>query len=148
MSYLLPHLATIIGQLVQLIGEAETLESKRRVDTALNAVIEKTGHQVGFTFIWIDFFTRLYTLDITFRVDDCWTPPSSMWVADRIKLSLELDLTSTGSSAGDDWLFKASLLVTVTKLVEAIKEQSSMLGAVVVPLVQESLSPNVCFLIW
>jgi len=68
-------------------------------------------------------------------------------VADRIKLSLELDLTSTGSSAGDDWLFKASLLVTVTKLVEAIKEQSSMLGAVVVPLVQESLSPNVCFLI-
>jgi len=51
-----------------------------------------------------------------------------------------------GSSAGDDWLFKASLLVTVTKLVEAIKEQSNTLGAVVVPLVQESFS-NVCFLI-
>jgi hypothetical protein len=47
-------------------------------------------------------------------------------------------------SAGDDWLFKASLLVTVTKLIEAIKEQSSTLGAITVPLVRESLAPIVC----
>jgi len=46
MNYLLPHLATTIRQLVQLLGEAENLESKRCVDTALNTMIEQAGHRV------------------------------------------------------------------------------------------------------
>lgn len=52
---------------------------------------------------------------------------------------------ASGESAGDDWLFKGSLLVTVTKLIEAIKDQSTTLGAIVVPLIRASLAPVVCF---
>lgn len=46
-DYFLPHLPTTISELVRLIGEAETFESKRRVDNTLNVVIEQTGQQVG-----------------------------------------------------------------------------------------------------
>ncbi|KAJ3517980.1 hypothetical protein NLJ89_g157 [Agrocybe chaxingu] len=74
-----PFLATVVPQLIQLIGEADTLESKRKV----------------------------------------------------------------GITAESDLLFKASLLVTVTKLIEAIKEHSSPLSTLVVPLIRESLTPQV-----
>ncbi|KAF9451646.1 ARM repeat-containing protein [Macrolepiota fuliginosa MF-IS2] len=105
-DYFLPHLPATISELVRLIGEAETFESKRRVDNALNVVIEQTGSQISpFVPIIVQ-------------------PLPQLWI-----------------SAGDDWLFKASLLVTVTKLIEAIKDQSMTLGAVVVPLVRESLAP-------
>jgi len=50
MNYLLPHLAATIRQFVRLLREAETLESKRRVDTALNVMIEQAGHRVGLIF--------------------------------------------------------------------------------------------------
>lgn len=106
-DYFLPHLATTAGQLVRLIGEAETFESKRRVDDTLNVVIEQTGPQIS------PFVPMIIE------------PLPELW-----------------SSAGDDWLFKGSLLVTVTKLIEALKEQSSTLGAIIVPLVKESLSPQ------
>ncbi|KXN86407.1 Importin-11 [Leucoagaricus sp. SymC.cos] len=106
-SYFLPHLATTISELVNLIGETETFESKRRVDNTLNVVIERTGEQVS-----------PFVPMIVEPLPQLWT------------------------SAGDDWLFKGSLLVTVTKLIEAIKDQSITLGAVVVPLVRESLAPN------
>jgi hypothetical protein len=54
MDLFLPHLATTISELVRLIAEAETFESKRRVDNTLNVVIERTGQQVGdnLTFDW------------------------------------------------------------------------------------------------
>ncbi|KAJ3573347.1 hypothetical protein NP233_g2485 [Leucocoprinus birnbaumii] len=106
-DYFLPYLASTTSQLVRLIGEAETFESKRRVDDTLNVVIEQTGQQIS------PFVPMIIE------------PLPQLW-----------------SSAGDDWLFKGSLLVTVTKLIEAIKEQSSTLGAVVVPLVRDSLSPQ------
>ncbi|KAI0750869.1 ARM repeat-containing protein [Daedaleopsis nitida] len=44
------------------------------------------------------------------------------------------------TAAAEDWLFKACLLGTVTKLVEAAKENANSLVALVVPLVRESLS--------
>lgn len=46
-EYFLPHLPATISQLVHLIGEAESFESKRKIDNALNIVIEQTGQQVG-----------------------------------------------------------------------------------------------------
>lgn len=46
------------------------------------------------------------------------------------------------TAAGEEWLFKAQLLVVVTSLVSAMKEQSS-LNSLVVPLVQDGLSPGV-----
>lgn len=47
MDLFIPHLPTTINELVRLIGEVETFESKRRVDNTLNIVIEQTGKQVG-----------------------------------------------------------------------------------------------------
>ena len=76
-------------------------------------------------------------------------------------LATYISNSSTGVAAESDLLFKASLLVTVTKLVEvsselksldiflcyplfqAVKEHSSSLGGLVVPLICESLSPGV-----
>ncbi|KAJ6545112.1 armadillo-type protein [Mycena vulgaris] len=49
-------------------------------------------------------------------------------------------LPALWDAAGEDWLFKGSLLVTVTKLVEATKERSVSLTGIVVPLVAEGLS--------
>lgn len=46
------------------------------------------------------------------------------------------------TAAGEEWLFKAQLLVIVTSLVSAMKEQSSLNG-LIVPLVQDGLSPGV-----
>jgi hypothetical protein len=67
------------------------------------------------------------------------------YVSDWPNIQTNLLKEALGSSAGDDWLFKGSLLVTVTKVIEAIREQSSTLGGIVVPLVRESFSPNVGF---
>ncbi|KAL4076110.1 ARM repeat-containing protein [Scleroderma citrinum] len=47
------------------------------------------------------------------------------------------------TSAGEDWLFKALLLVVVTSLVTSAKEHSLTLMPLVIPLIQESLSPGV-----
>ncbi|KZT12770.1 ARM repeat-containing protein [Laetiporus sulphureus 93-53] len=46
------------------------------------------------------------------------------------------------TTAGEDWLFKVSLLETVTKLIESSKEHSVPLSSLVVPLVRDSLSPG------
>ncbi|OBZ76700.1 Importin-11 [Grifola frondosa] len=48
---------------------------------------------------------------------------------------------NSGTTAGEDWLFKASLLETVTILIKAAKEQSGSLSALVVPLIRDSFSP-------
>ncbi|KAF9008940.1 armadillo-type protein [Cyathus striatus] len=103
-----PFLPIAVSELVRLIGEAETMESKRRVDDTLNAVIEQAGTRIA-PFISI----------ITEPLPQIW------------------------HSAGDDWLFKGSLLVTVTKLVESVKELSTSLGSITVPLIREGLMPGV-----
>ncbi|KAL7282456.1 hypothetical protein ACG7TL_003927 [Trametes sanguinea] len=41
------------------------------------------------------------------------------------------------TTAAEDWLFKACLLGTVTKLVEAAKEQANSLSALIVPLIRD-----------
>lgn len=47
------------------------------------------------------------------------------------------------TAAGDEWLFKAQLLVVITSLITSAKEHSSTLVSLVIPLVQEGLSPGV-----
>ncbi|KAI6163060.1 ARM repeat-containing protein [Pisolithus thermaeus] len=47
------------------------------------------------------------------------------------------------TAAGDEWLFKAQLLVVITSLITSAKEHSSTLVPLVIPLVQEGLSPGV-----
>ncbi|KAL0949404.1 hypothetical protein HGRIS_009466 [Hohenbuehelia grisea] len=102
-----PYLPATVKELVKLTGEAETMETKRRVLHSLNIVIERAD-------------TKILPL-----VNIVTEPLPQLWTA-----------------AGDDWLFKASLLVTVTKLVCAVKEQSAALSPIVVPLLRESLSPG------
>ncbi|KAF7355443.1 Importin N-terminal domain-containing protein [Mycena sanguinolenta] len=103
-----PYLSAAVTELVLLLGQADTLEIKRRIDYTLNAVIEQSGELIS----------DLTTI-ITGPLPGLWT------------------------GAGEDWLFKASLLVTVTKLVEATKQRSASLTGLVVPLVRECLSPGV-----
>ncbi|KAJ6628769.1 armadillo-type protein [Mycena sp. CBHHK59/15] len=103
-----PYLPMAVSELVRLLGEADTLEMKRRVDYTLNVVIEQSGERIS------DF------------VNIITEPLPGLWTA-----------------AGEDWLFKGSLLVTVTKLVGAIGERSASLTNIVVPLVREGLSPGI-----
>ncbi|KAJ7276541.1 armadillo-type protein [Mycena haematopus] len=102
------YLPDTVTELVRLLGQADTLEIKRRIDYTLNAVIEQSGERIS----------DLATI-VTGPLPGLWT------------------------GAGEDWLFKASLLVTVTKLVEATKQRSISLTGLVVPLVRECLSPGV-----
>ncbi|KAJ7507960.1 armadillo-type protein [Mycena galericulata] len=102
-----PYLPAAVTQLMKLLGEADTLEIKRRIDYTLNAVIEQSGERIS----------------------------------DLVNVIIE-PLPVLWAGAGEDWLFKISLLVTVTKLVEATKQRSSSLTAVVVPLVREGLNPG------
>ncbi|KAJ4478277.1 ran binding protein 11 [Lentinula aciculospora] len=44
------------------------------------------------------------------------------------------------NEADDDWLFKSSLLVTMTNVVKAIGPESTTLSHIIVPLVKESMS--------
>ncbi|KAJ7781094.1 armadillo-type protein [Mycena metata] len=103
-----PYLEDAVTELVKLLGEADTLEIKRRIDYTLNTVIEQSGERIS----------ELVSI-IMKPFPDLWT------------------------AAEGDWLFKGSLLVTVTKLVEATKEQSVSLTGIVVPLVREGLSPGI-----
>lgn len=43
-----PFLSTTISELIQLMAEADSLESKRKVDESLNKVIERSGTFVSF----------------------------------------------------------------------------------------------------
>ncbi|KAJ2920088.1 hypothetical protein MD484_g369, partial [Candolleomyces efflorescens] len=103
-----PFLQDTVTELVRLMDEADTSESKCRIATTLSAVLEQTKDMVTpFMGIIAEPIPRLWT------------------------------------AAGEDWLLKGTMLVTVTKLVEAAKDRSSALENITVPLIQESLSPGV-----
>ncbi|PPQ99043.1 hypothetical protein CVT24_003603 [Panaeolus cyanescens] len=99
-----PFLATSITQLINVMGEADTLESKRRVADTLNVIIEQSGYRI-----------RPFMAVITEPIPELWL------------------------NSEKDYLLKASLLVTVTKLVEATQEQSNALTALVESLIKGSM---------
>ncbi|KAJ3989631.1 armadillo-type protein [Lentinula detonsa] len=100
-----PFLPQAVTQLMSLIGEANTFDSKRKVDDALNVVIDRAGKQI----------IPLVPL-ITSPIPELWT------------------------EADDDFLFKSSLLVTMTNVVKAIGTESTTLAHIIVPLVKESMN--------
>ncbi|KAJ3710388.1 ran binding protein 11 [Lentinula raphanica] len=100
-----PFLPQAVAQLMSLIGEANTYQSKRKVDDALNVVIDRAGKQI----------IPLVPLIIN--------PIPELW-----------------KEADDDYLFKSSLLVTVTNVIKAIGPESTTLAHITVPLVRESMS--------
>lgn len=103
-----PFLGDTVTELVRLVDEADTSESKRRVANTLNAVLEQTKDMVA-PFLGV----------VASPIPKLWT------------------------EAGEDWLLKGTLLTTVTKVVEAVKDKSSALDSITIPLIQESLSPGV-----
>ncbi|KIK67986.1 hypothetical protein GYMLUDRAFT_36796 [Collybiopsis luxurians FD-317 M1] len=104
-NFFQPFLPQAVDELMNLIGEANTFDSKRKVDDALNVVIDRAGAKI----------IPLVPL-ISGPIPALWT------------------------EADDDWLFKSSLLVTMTNLVKAIGEQSIGLSHIIVPLVQDSMN--------
>ena len=42
-----PFLPTAVSELIRLLGEADTFESKRRIDHSLNVLIERSGDRVA-----------------------------------------------------------------------------------------------------
>ncbi|KIL00584.1 hypothetical protein PAXRUDRAFT_821482 [Paxillus rubicundulus Ve08.2h10] len=103
-----PFLPVVITELMKLMSEADTMETKQRLAKTLNAVITRSdGHIIRHAQMIVEGVPALWT------------------------------------AAGDEWLFKAQLLVVVTSLITSLKEHSSSLLPLVVPLVQESLSPGV-----
>jgi hypothetical protein len=42
-----PFLPTAVSELIKLLGEADTFDSKRRIDHSLNALIERAGKRVA-----------------------------------------------------------------------------------------------------
>ncbi|KAF9495444.1 ARM repeat-containing protein [Pleurotus eryngii] len=99
------YLPTAVSELVKLLSEAETADTKRQIAKSLNIVIQQSGTEV-------------------------------------FQHAIAAKARPLRTSVGDDWLFKSTLLGTVTNLLGAIKEQSTLLSAIVVPLLQESLSPG------
>jgi hypothetical protein len=79
-EFFLPHLQAAISQLVHLIGEAESFESKRRVENALNIVIEQTGQQVGVPPSTFPFLLLSLVKDFTFRTYYYRTAASTLYV--------------------------------------------------------------------
>jgi len=47
LEYFAPFLPTAVSELISLLGEADTFESKRRIDHSLNVLIEQAGAQVA-----------------------------------------------------------------------------------------------------
>jgi hypothetical protein len=43
-----PYIAPAVTELVQIIGDADTMESKRRIAASLNTVIERAEIRVSF----------------------------------------------------------------------------------------------------
>lgn len=60
-----PYLPDAVKQLVLLLGEADTLEIKRRIDYTLNAVIEQSGERVILSFFLEDTRTNCYRSQIS-----------------------------------------------------------------------------------
>ncbi|KAI0068814.1 ARM repeat-containing protein [Artomyces pyxidatus] len=102
-----PFLGQTISELMQLIAEVESMESKRKLATCLNTVIERAGDKIV-----------PYVSVIT-------SPLPHLWL-----------------SAGEEILFKNTLLHLVTTLITAIGENSASLSGIVVPLIQESFLPG------
>jgi len=46
-EYFAPFLPIAVSEMIRLLGEADTFESKRRIDHGLNVLIERTGEQVA-----------------------------------------------------------------------------------------------------
>ncbi len=101
------------------MGEADTMESKRRIDNTLNSIIEQSGDRVRTPFWSFCMAVIIWTSDSTFhkRYHSAFT--ATMCVA--FYLSTIDSNHHLGTSAGEDWLFKGSLLVTITRLIEVRK---------------------------
>jgi hypothetical protein len=116
LEYFAPFLPVAVAELVRLIGEADTFEGKRRISHSLNVVIEQAGSRVSLSFISLS-LPKFSTQIVPFMAMIVGPLPQ---LCKQIFMPLAETLTfESGTEAGEQWLFKSSLLVTVTNLVEA-----------------------------
>ncbi|KAF8528819.1 ARM repeat-containing protein [Hysterangium stoloniferum] len=109
-----PFIGDFVTQLIQLLAEADTWESKSRLANTLNIVIECVGSRI--------------TPFMEFLVN----PLPQLWQA-----------STTEEDAGQSYLFKASLVVMMTRLIEATGEHSDAIAHVIISLLQECFSSKV-----
>ncbi|KAI0053014.1 ARM repeat-containing protein [Auriscalpium vulgare] len=100
-----PFLGATVSELMQLIGEVESIETKGKLAACLNTVIERVEIRI-----------------VPFASIIASTLPQ-LWVAT------------------DEAQFKIHLLHVLTTLITALGEESAPFSSIVVPLIQESLSP-------
>ncbi|CAL1700530.1 unnamed protein product [Somion occarium] len=101
LNVFLPYLQPVVTELLRIMAEADTLESKRRIANCLGLVIERA---------------ELHIVPLMTHI--------------------------SGVAAEEDWLLKASLLETLSKLCDSTKEHSAPLCALVVPMVRDSFTPS------
>ncbi|KAH9062811.1 ARM repeat-containing protein [Lactarius vividus] len=106
LNVFLPFLAPAVTELLQLIEEVDTIETKNKLAACLNTIIDRS------------------TAEITPSVSLITSAFPQLWLSAR------------GESH-----FKITLLRMMTVLIAAIGEQSTPLATIVVPLLQECLSP-------
>ncbi|EIM88549.1 ARM repeat-containing protein [Stereum hirsutum FP-91666 SS1] len=102
-----PFLGSVLSELLKLLADTEIVESKLRVASALETVLESAGLQV-----------TPFIADIASAFPPLWT------------------------ATGDNFMVKNALLRIVAQLISAVKENSAPLSSIVVPLIQESFTPN------
>ncbi|KAF8272542.1 ARM repeat-containing protein [Lactarius quietus] len=106
LNVFLPFLASAVAELLQLIEQADTIETKNKLAACLNTIIHRSAAEIG---------------------------PSVSLITSAFP---QLWLSASGESH-----FKITLLRMMTILIAAIGEQSTPLATIVVPLLQECLSP-------
>jgi hypothetical protein len=52
-----PFLPTAVSELVRLLGEADTFNSKRRIDHSLNVLIEQAGERVAILLVSLPYYS-------------------------------------------------------------------------------------------
>ena len=68
-----------------------------------------------------------------------WLPPFPCYVSGGLRYSLLIVPGQSSATLEGEWLFKATLVLLTTKIVEIARDASGQLMELVVPLIEESL---------
>ncbi|KAG5221563.1 ARM repeat-containing protein [Salix suchowensis] len=114
------YLPTAVSELVKLLSEAETADTKRQIAKSLNIVIQQSGTEVFQHAIAAKARPLRRSIGNAYGANDNGPPCFAMLVAPSTTHRPMLLNILLGTSVGDDWLFKSTLLGTVTNLLGAL----------------------------
>lgn len=156
-------MGSVLSELLKLLADTEIVESKLRVASTLETVLESAGLQV---YNWpvsqhCEPCSVSFTGHSVHRRYRIRTPTSLYVVSTGVSFMSPRSCTgSLGTATGDNFMVKNALLRIVAQLIsvsqhnispvsiaycriQAVKENSAPLASIVVPLIQESFTPNV-----